>query len=194
LTKVIQEGSGTMPGFPELKGNQVTALVRFVQTKLGTEAAGAAAPPAVELVGNPARGAALFRGRESFAQGGAACAACHRAGGEAGGCLGRDLTDVAKRYGSGGRLSATLESMPFRVMRASYAGKGLTPQERADLAAFFQSLDGRATAAVQWVERFWLAGFVGAAALFAGVAFIGSRRGVSPARRLRRVLTRGRKG
>jgi mono/diheme cytochrome c family protein len=190
VAQVIREGTDGMPGFPALKDGEVLALARFVRNELGggpTEA-----PDEPELSGQPANGLAFFTGRKRLSAGGAACAACHTVRGQHGGRLGNDLTGALQRYGGAVRLSATLESMPFRVMRASYDGKALTAQERADLAAFFQGLEEEVGTEAEWVHRFWVAGLVGAATLFAGVALIGFRRGPSPARRLRRASARGR--
>jgi hypothetical protein len=112
-------------------------------------------------------------------------------GAVSGGTLGSDLTGAFRRHGGAAGLAAALKSAPFPVMRASYAGKPLTEQERADLAAFFQTLGDEAAETPVWADGFWALGLAGTAALFAVVAVIGSRRGPSPARRLRR---QGRKG
>ncbi|MHB8762962.1 MAG: cytochrome c family protein, partial [Deferrisomatales bacterium] len=131
-------------------------------------------------------------GRLRLAAGGAPCLACHVAGSHgavSGGTLGRDLTDAFRRYKGAAGMFGAMKSFPFPVMRASYAGKALTEQERADLTAFFQGLGEPGAPAPAWADRFWLPAAAGAALLFAVVAVIGSRRGPSPARRLRQSRT-----
>jgi hypothetical protein len=184
-----------MPGFPDLKAEEVQALAHFIVSSLGKEGAPAAVGPSLPP-GDPGRGRAYFTGRLRFAGGGAPCLACHVAGSHgaaSGGTLGTDLTGAARRYGGAAGLAAALKSAPFPVMRASYAGKPLTEQERADLASFFGTLGDPGPTRSGLNDGFWAAGLLGTLILFAVVAVIGSRRGLSPARRLRELGKRGRK-
>ena len=57
-----------------------------------------------------------------------------------GGALGPDLTQVYTRY-TGQGLAAALASLPFPSMQSIYATRQLTPDEQADLLAFFAAAD-----------------------------------------------------
>jgi len=187
LATFIRQGAGDMPAYPDLTADELASLVQFVQESLGKDGASAGTGPPVPP-GDPERGRDYFTGRVRLGAGGAPCLACHVAGSHgavSGGTLGRDLTDAVQRYKGAAGVFGALRSFPFPVMRASYAGKALTEQERADLTAFFQSLGNATAPPPAWADRFWWPAAAGAALLFAVVAFIGSRRGPSPARRLR---------
>lgn len=192
----IREGGGDMPAFPFLTSEEVEDLSAFV-VALGAGAEGKPSAPASTPVpvGDPDRGRGYFTGSIRLTAGGAPCLACHVAGSHgpvSGGTLGRDLTDVAGRLGGAAGLFGLFRTMPFPLMRASYAGMALTEQERADLAAFFVVVGEAGSTPSGWADRFWVPALAGAAALFAVVALIGSRRGPSPARRLRESLKPGR--
>ncbi len=187
LATFIRKGAGDMPAYPDLTADELASLVQFVQESLGQAGTPAKAAPPVPP-GDPERGRDYFTGRQRLAAGGAPCLACHVAGSHgavSGGMLGRDLTDAVQRYKGAAGVFGALKSFPFPVMRASYAGKALTEQERADLTAFFQGLGDAKAPPTAWADRFWLPAAAGAVLLFAVVAVIGSRRGPSPARRLR---------
>ncbi|ADC64490.1 cytochrome c class I [Ferroglobus placidus DSM 10642] len=94
--------------------------------------------PEVPL-GDPEIGRALFIGEIRFANGGPPCVACHsvRSAGINGGTLANDLSDLYARLGDRGIYGA-LKSLQFPVMKDVYAGKELTEEEVANLAAFFK--------------------------------------------------------
>ncbi len=143
-------------------------------------AAGTAAAPAVPAgpAGDGARGAKLFTGELAFEKRGAACISCHHAGGGAlgGGTLARDLSGVHERLGPAG-LKGALETLPFPVMKEIYADKALTPQEVADLGAFFAHAGNQPpTSAGDGGLKFGAAGVLGTLGLFTGMALFWPRR------------------
>ena len=180
LARVIREGlSGQievggeiyddeMEGFSELSDSEVTALIDYIQ-------GGFAAPTAVavaqsrqpEVLGDAARGAALFTGRQRLANGGPVCFACHAAGtyGHLGGSgLGPDLSGLHGRFAGEKGLSSAVRKPPSPVMRPVYAGRELTEQEVADLVAFFGvTAAGGPGGGTDWLL---VAGVTGALALF----------------------------
>lgn len=89
---------------------------------------------------DPRQGEALYVGAAAFSQGGAPCLACHgHAGtglGVSSGYYGPDLTSLYDNYGEAG-VSSVLEFLLFPGMEAYYRDRPLTPQEIADLTAFF---------------------------------------------------------
>ncbi len=90
--------------------------------------------------GSAARGRELFAGRVRFQNGGPPCAACHSIAGlrfPNGGTLGPNLTHIYNKLGPEGAPVA-LKTLFFPAMTAIYDPHPLTPQERADLLAFFQ--------------------------------------------------------
>jgi mono/diheme cytochrome c family protein len=119
------------------------------------------AQPAAPLpAGEVTVGRAIFSGERRFANGGAACIACHAAGDLAGGALGPDISSSAAKYGDPG-LRTVLASSPFPSMRPIYAEKPLNPEEQAHLQAYLQSVTGQqAPAATSQLPLVVLAGFV----------------------------------
>lgn len=137
-----------------------------------TPAAAAPASTTTGLVaGDPARGLNYFNGALALANGGPNCIACHNVSGAGplgGGTLGPDLTQVATRYGGEAGLGSVLATLPFPTMQSSFATRPLTPQEQADLLAFFvqsAQIPATGTAAV-WTKLFLGVGAVGALVLF----------------------------
>ena len=94
--------------------------------------------PEIQL-GDPEIGRALFIGELRFTNGGPPCVACHsvRSAGINGGTLAKDLSDLYARLGDRGVYGA-LKSLQFPVMKDIYAGKELTDEEVAHLAALFK--------------------------------------------------------
>lgn len=90
------------------------------------------APPDARL------GEALFFGRTAFANGGAACAACHQAGGK-GGNLAVSLEDAFTRLGAQ-PLQATTEAPGFPVMRAIYTPLPVTKQEAIHVVKYLEEI------------------------------------------------------
>lgn len=123
----------------ELSSDELAAVVAYV----GTLAAGGgeptpttAAPP---VSADAANGKKLFKGTVGFAEGGAACAACHSAGdiGFRGGSgLGPDLSKVFDRLGGEAGLTAWLSSPASATMQPLFEDKPLSSGEIADLTAF----------------------------------------------------------
>lgn len=131
----------------------------------------AAAPPP----GDPRRGEALYVGSAPFAKGGAPCLACHGIAGHGlggGASYGPDLSAVHQGFGTEGLL-VMLEEIPFPSMEPIYAGRPLTPQERADLAAFLAEVSGQTPAVA---GDFVLKGSLGAAIVLAAILAAGWRR------------------
>ena len=149
------------------------------------------AAPAVAANGSAEQGRLLFTGRARLAGGATACIACHSVEGAAalgGGALGPDLTHVYARYGGSAGLAAALNGLPFPTMQGIYAGRPLTPDEQADLLAFFAATDQQ-QAASQPAQHLLaiLGGGAGlAGALFVGMAFFWPRQRMSVAQRLRK--------
>lgn len=121
--------------------SDASALIQFIKLESGDTAelppVGEPTPVAVE--GDPIRGEAFFTGLSQLSNGGPACMGCHSISGVGelgGGTLGPDLTQVSSRYGPVG-LTAALEGLPFPTMQGVFVNKPLTPQEVADLHAFF---------------------------------------------------------
>jgi len=87
---------------------------------------------------NAALGRALFSGRTAFANGGAACAACHQAGGR-GGNMAVSLEDAFTRMGAQ-PLQATTEAPGFPVMRAIYTPRPVTKQEAIHVVKYLEEV------------------------------------------------------
>jgi mono/diheme cytochrome c family protein len=130
--------NSVMPAI-ELGSDEVAAVVAYV----GTLAAGGGDPTPTTTArpasADAANGKKLFKGTIGFAEGGAACAACHSAGdiGFRGGSgLGPDLSDVYDRLGGDAGLAAWLSSPASQTMQPLFDDKPLTTAEIADLSAF----------------------------------------------------------
>lgn len=98
------------------------------------------APPNAEL------GRALFTGRTAFANGGAACAACHQADGR-GGNLAVSLEDSFTRLGAQ-PLQATTEAPGFPVMRAIYTPRPVSKQEALHIVKYLEEISKNPVAPV----------------------------------------------
>lgn len=102
----------------------------------------AAEPPAGP--GDPGRGRGLFVGATVLQNGGAACGACHAFSGRGrllAASLGPDLSQSFEGMPAEA-VDGMLQDLPFPTMAPIYAGRALTPQERADLAAFLTAPGG----------------------------------------------------
>jgi hypothetical protein len=73
------------------------------------------------------------------------------------------LTHVYSRLGSAG-LTSGLQSIPFPTMQGIFANRPLTPQEQADLFAYFQQADA-SPVTTSALSTYWLWGLGGAGAL-----------------------------
>ena len=127
LTAMVHTGKGRMPGFPDLKGDELTALVHFVSTAPEPAAAGGAGEG--EAGGEEVKaGGALFRQN---------CAFCH--GRDAmGGETGPDLTasKLVKGDKTGEQISGVIrEGRPNNRMPSF----NFSSQEVAGLIAFIRA-------------------------------------------------------
>lgn len=110
------------------------ARVEAHRQQVMLQEAASMAPPNAEL------GRALFFGTTALSNGGAACAACHQAGGR-GGNLAVSLEDAFTRLGAQ-PLQATAEAPGFPVMRAIYTPLPVTKQEAIHLVKFLEEVSG----------------------------------------------------
>ncbi len=183
-----------------LSPREVDEILAFLAAKDGAAAPAGGATPApaptqpvavVAANGSAEQGELLFTGRARLARGGTACIACHSVEGSTalgGGALGPDLTQVHTRYGGAQGLAAALAGLPFPSMQSIYATRQLTPDEQADLLAFFARADqSERTPQPQRNLLLIVSGGMGlAGALFVGMAFFWPRQRLSIAQRLRK--------
>ncbi len=146
-----------------LTENEIDNLVGLLKDTKGGDRlkaqSEAAATPEVTggEAGSAQTGRRLFDGRQSFANGGMACIACHTVGGS-GSSMGPDLSGVAAKMGETSLLSAC-EQTAFKVMKAAYAQHPVTKQEALHLVKYFVSLkDNPETAATPPVTIYGVAG------------------------------------
>jgi hypothetical protein len=109
-------------------------------------------PPAEAKTSAPAAatgdamvGRALFIGARAFRNGASPCGACHAIGGESApfaASLGPELSRSFEGLDADA-VSGMLEDPPFPTMAPLYAGRPLTPDERADVAAFLLQASGK---------------------------------------------------
>jgi len=129
--------------------------------------------------GVPGTGRSLYIGEQRLANGGTPCIACHSVAGVGqfgGGSLGPDLTQVYTRYGGDQGLVNALSGMPFPTMQGIFVNQPLTPQEQADLVAFFRKADSLYNRPAP--NYFWLflgGGVLGGLMLFGAMAFFWPR-------------------
>jgi len=183
-TQLLAEYNNVPMPNPGLTAAQVEALMAYLENPGGTtgQATAAGLPP-----GDAAQGERLFTGAASLANGGTNCIACHSAAGVAalgGGTLGPDLTKVFTRYGATG-LPSALATLPFPTMQGTFATRLLSPQEQADLYAFFEKVDQQPAVTPPMTTWFLVIGAIGALVLFAVllVFWPGQRQSLSDALR-----------
>lgn len=181
LKALLAKGKGDMPAFSQLGEGEVSALAAFFKAGFAGGAPADAAPAYKR--GDASRGLAYFTGRSPLSAGGPACRGCHSAGAHMGGALGRDLTQTSQRSSNEAVLAKALVRPAFPVMRAAYVDHALSVDEASDLAAYLLSVGG---AKPESRARVWLGGAAGTVLLFLIAGVAGSRRGESPAQRLRR--------
>lgn len=210
VLKVIKEGmsgplevngqsyNGVMPPMPQVAEADARAIAAFVKGLGGATATTQpqAAPATPITKADPAlsdKGRALFLGQERLENGGSPCMACHTAGNfgpMAGGSLGKDLTDLHSRLGDAG-IQGVLSNIAFPVMRESYKGKPLTPEEIAALSAFFASTTGqKANTNPSDMWRMAFAGLGGVLVLFVAMMALWNNRRVGLAERIREASRR----
>lgn len=204
VVKVIRQGisgplevggqtyNGVMPPMPQISEADARAIAAHTQGLGGAATAiSPASPEPAPIVTDPAlaaKGKALFLGQTRFQNGGAPCMACHTAGNfgpMGGGSLGRDLTDLHTRLGAAG-IQGVLSNIAFPVMRESYKGKPLTPEEISALTAFFAQTAGKPANTNQMdMARMLFAGLIGLGGLFGVMYLFWSNRRVGLAERIR---------
>ncbi len=102
-------------------------------------------PVSAQSPGDAQKGKDLFVGNIRFINNGPTCNSCHNVnikGFVSGGALAKDLTQTVSRLTVDGAKAFFASSpMPMPQMQQSYAGKPLTAQEVADIAAFLKYAD-----------------------------------------------------
>lgn len=124
-----------------------------------------------------ARGTAIFTGRSSLSNGGAACIACHTIpglGGLGGGNIGPDLTRVYERLQGRTSLSAWLQSPATPTMQSILRDAPLKPDEIHVLTALFEDNAKNGTPAQPAVTQlsFLILGMGGAALVLVAFDYI----------------------
>ena len=137
-TELLQQFSIPMPNL-RLDDAEVASLVAYLESTAGGAAPApiSAAPIAATSGGDANVGKNLFTGATRLQNGGPSCRACHTASGIGafgGGALGPDLTGVYGRLGDG-----TIGMPMTGTMAPIFSNKVLTPDEQANLLAFFKS-------------------------------------------------------
>ena len=83
-----------------------------------------------------------------------------------------DLTDAYSKYGADA-LDTVLTTLFFPTMDPLFAGRPLSPDERADLQAFLARAGGRSQG---WTARMLVLGVVAFATFIAAIAWLGRTR------------------
>ncbi len=190
--EVLGEAYDGMMTAVDLSDGDRAAVVEYV-VGLATAAPGASSSTedsaaAVEpIVGDAARGRALFTGSTGFELGGAACSSCHEAGDVGhwgGGSLGPDLDSTFTDFGGETGLATWLANPPSETMQPIFADEPLTEAEIADVVAFLETAPDRERPRT-YGDGLLIGGLIGLGLLLAGMAF--AHRTMSPgyAQRLR---------
>ncbi|MCL1692978.1 MAG: cytochrome c [Actinomycetia bacterium] len=156
---------GVMPPFASLSDAEIDAVTAYIQADV-FEAAG---DGETLEPGDAATGEAVFLGANRLENAGPACVGCHTAAsyqGLSGGTLGPDLTDLSVRYGGADAVAAALANPPSPTMQPIFVGAPITDQERADLAAYFDSISN-AEISRSPVDLMLVGGVIGAIVFFA---------------------------
>lgn len=125
-----------MPGLA-LSETEIESLIAYLGAPDGGAPAATTGAPGV---GDPVAGKNLFTGVTRLSNGGPSCRACHSSGGIGGlggGKLGPDLTGAYAKLGD----ALILWPETSQTMLPIFSTKPLTPDEKADLLAFFSSTD-----------------------------------------------------
>ena len=175
---IAEEYQGLLMPDTMMSDDQLWDIVSYLK---GSDGEAAAAEPAAEVaeaaVAEPASeediltGQQLFQGETRFANGGAACNACHDVRNDAvigGGILAAELTTVFSKMGREG-VTAILGKSPFPVMQAACEEKELTEGEVRALVAFLEFADSEEYNQLprDYGIGLFLSGTVGAGILFA---------------------------
>jgi mono/diheme cytochrome c family protein len=153
-----------MPPFANLSDAEIDAVIEYIQADDFAGAEGEELEP-----GDASAGEAIFLGSQRLENAGPACVSCHTAAayqGLNGPTLGPDLTDLAIRYGGEEAVAAALSNPPSATMQPLFDGAPITDQERADLAAYFESISSEQPAGGN-IDLMLFGGVVGAVILFA---------------------------
>ena len=153
-----------------LTQSEVQTVLAYLENP---DSAGQSQPAVLPDSGNPQTGRQYFSGSRSLTNGGPNCIACHTTTdlpAFGGGSLGPDLTQVAQRLGDPG-LASALQSLPFPTMQGVFANRMLTPDEQADLYAYFQSVKTMQPTGANRISWFWAIGIAGALVLFGLLSF-----------------------
>jgi ubiquinol-cytochrome c reductase cytochrome c subunit len=130
---------GVMPPFASLSDAEIDSVIAFIQADaFGAGDGGESLEP-----GDAGTGEAVFLGANRLENAGPACVGCHTAANHqslSGYTLGPDLTDLAIRYGGEEAVAAALSNPPSATMQPLFDGAPIADQERADLAAYFESI------------------------------------------------------
>jgi mono/diheme cytochrome c family protein len=190
--KIVADSQGVvMTPSPDVTGEFGEALLEYIDQQSGVPVATLA--PLVQ--GNAVHGRELFLGRRRFSNGGATCIACHQVSGlpYAGGRLGPDLSAAYQKLGGDRGLSSWLQKPPSRMMSTIFRTAPLSPEESADLAAFFGAASDASAqlshAPVRRVQAIGLAGSL-LVLLIAGVVWR-NRLAVNDVRSSVRKMKRG---
>ncbi len=130
--------------------NQFVNLLQDTRTQERIQIAQELAGKAVAATLAPAslsEGQRLFEGATQLANGGIACATCHRAG-AMGGSLGPDLTGLHTRMGKVAMTSA-IQQTQFLVMSGTYKNQPITAQEAVHLAEYLSNPNLMPTASME---------------------------------------------
>jgi mono/diheme cytochrome c family protein len=137
IVSLVRNGKGRMPGFPELKGEELTALLHYLSSSNSTPSVGASnegkAADSTHSQGMAAAGGALFQQN---------CAFCHgrdAAGGESG----PDLTDSKLVHADvgGDKISEVIRNgRPEKKM----PGFQLSSEEMLSIASFIHAQEAMA--------------------------------------------------
>jgi len=133
-----QTYDGVMPPFTNLSDADIDAVIAYIQADVFASGEGPTLEP-----GDAATGEAIFLGAQRLENAGPACAACHTAANHqslSGYTLGPDLTNLVIRYGGADAVAGALANPPSVTMQPLFGGAPIADQERADLAAYFDSI------------------------------------------------------
>ncbi len=183
--ELFQKYKVAMPNLG-LSDTQVQSLLAYLEAP-----GGASAAVAVLTGGQAVQGRALFTGQTPFTNRGTPCIACHSTTGISavgGGVLGPDLTHIYGRLGDAG-LSSALVALPYPTMRGVFVNAPLTPQEQADLFAYFQETELQPVQVSSInTNLVWGMGAAGALILFGGMLVFWPRQRQSISARLRKSV------
>lgn len=156
---------GVMPPFASLSDAEIDAVTEYIQADVfEADGGGETLAP-----GDVATGEAVFLGGNRLENAGPACVGCHTAANHqnlSGYTLGPDLTDLAVRYGGEEAVAAALSNPPSATMQPLFDGAPIADQERADLAAYFESISD-AEISRSPVDILLVGGIIGAILFFA---------------------------